>query len=829
MMHRLRALNRLTLWPVVLRHRSLTWLAALGLVLLAASPLWAQSAEIPDVAHEKSFRTTYDAETLSSLPLGENVYALLETTQTELISDRFSSAGLSAGEGARIGGFLGSWSQTRFRIGDIDITDPNGSGTALMFPELLFWQHVRVGTGMFEAGTTAPGLSIDLTPRRPTAQWSATVNGSGSGGSLASQTPGSLIPPIARLRSWGHGGALVSGPLSPRVGIVAGGTWSRSSRFVREVAPTDASELGSGLVQLTYAPSGNAEGRVFGWVQRARVPFEYQRILAAADRTRDRSTHLQTAWESGLTSGPHYRVTAAFTERARANDLDNIPTFSLDRLVDGPIAPLVAMTGDSTTRRWALAGRLIPRPTGDTRHALQYGVDLDYATVRESNLFNGTIGEFLDGVPARAWRIVPSDAQSRRHAATGAAFAQDHITLSPKLTLDASLRIESVSGAADGAANGVRWFSVLPRATFRWALTDLARLSLIAGYRRAANQLNLDLLSYGDPNGSTGTVSRWTGTPLGNATQPSSIIDRIGPGTGGDPTFSRIDADLKRPVTDELVIGVESDREGWLKWGLMGFARRQSNLIGLTDTGVPLSAYSAGTQFDPGQVLDPTAVFDDQQLPVYNRLPATFGNNRYLLTNPDTQAATAYALKLTFQASGQRFFSLFAATASAHYGSAGNRGYGPLENSQDVIGELYTNPNAAGFARGRLFADRAFTIKWTTVYHLPGDLDFGAIARYQDGQSMSRIVIAPSLNQGPEALLAYPNASHRFTFTGTLDLRVRKGVRVGKARFDAVLDAYNLITRSNEVEEYVITGPDFRQSTAIEPTPAVHLGLRFTF
>ena len=73
---------------------------------------------------------------------------------------------------------------------------------------------------------------------------------------------------------------------------------------------------------------------------------------------------------------------------------------------------------------------------------------------------------------------------------------------------------------------------------------------------------------------------------------------------------------------------------------------------------------------------------------------------------------------------------------------------------------------------------------------------------------------------------AYPNAGSRFTFTGTVDLRVQKGFRVGGARLDGILDAYNLLTRANEVEEDVVTGPDFRASTAIQPPHSVHLGLR---
>jgi hypothetical protein len=85
------------------------------------------------------------------------------------------------------------------------------------------------------------------------------------------------------------------------------------------------------------------------------------------------------------------------------------------------------------------------------------------------------------------------------------------------------------------------------------------------------------------------------------------------------------------------------------------------------------------------------------------------------------------------------------------------------------------------------------------------------------------------LNQGAEAVQAYPNGGTRFTFTGTLDLRVQKAFKVGAARLEALFDAYNLLTRSNEVEEYVVTGPAFRTSTAIQPPHSVHLGLRVTF
>jgi hypothetical protein len=54
-------------------------------------------------------------------------------------SDRVSSGGLNAGSAPRIGAFLGSTMQSHFRVGDVNVTDPRGTGSPLLFPELLFW------------------------------------------------------------------------------------------------------------------------------------------------------------------------------------------------------------------------------------------------------------------------------------------------------------------------------------------------------------------------------------------------------------------------------------------------------------------------------------------------------------------------------------------------------------------------------------------------------------------------------------------------------------------------------------------------------------------
>ena len=157
--------------------------AAILVLILRSSA--AAAAQSPAAGYEPpSIGTTIEADLLQDLPIGDNLYALLETTQAEVIADRFNAGGLNTGGPSRLGGFLGSWSQTLFRVGDLNISDPNGSGEALLFPEAMPWQRLRVETGLMPAHINTPGLAVTLEPRRPSAAWTGTIVGSGSGGSL---------------------------------------------------------------------------------------------------------------------------------------------------------------------------------------------------------------------------------------------------------------------------------------------------------------------------------------------------------------------------------------------------------------------------------------------------------------------------------------------------------------------------------------------------------------------------------------------------------------------------------------------------------------------
>jgi hypothetical protein len=761
-------------------------------------------------------------QTLDDLPSGGDLYQILETTQADVTADRFHAAGLDTGRPPRLGAFLTSWTQTQFRVGDVDVTIPDGSGAPFMFPLTGIWERVRVDTISSGADVDAPGLSVSLTPVRPLAVWRRRVDGSFSGGALAADPPGT--PPIARLIDWTHANFVTSGPVGAKAGVGLAATYSRAAQADRGVAGSVAGEIASLFANVVFTPGTRDSITTLGWLQDARYPFSgaavYNEPLAA---DRDRFGHIQSTWERHLDSGASWRAFGSYSHRDQARNLGTPVSGTVERLTDGPV-PDAADTGDRRDDRWGVGGRIAsaPRVTGATSHTFTAGIDIGGARGAVSPGFSGRIVETIDGAAARAWQFSSPAIDASRHETTTSAFIAYRLSEASRLQVDGSVRYDGVSGAADGALTGIAWHSVLPRLALRWNLTRTASLSLFAGAGRSADHLTLNLLAVGDPAAPTALVSGFSAS--GGLTP---VVARVGPGTGGDPAFASIDPDLARPFTDEIVVGVSSEPLAGLQLQFAGVAKREHNRIALVDTGAPASSYAMTTVVD--SIADPAHPEAVQQLPVFSRLPSTFGADRYSLTNPGEDAATFTGLVFNAAASTGRLQLLLGATASQTDGPAANRGFHAGENDIGVIGELFTNPNAATFARARLFFDRAYTVKLASTYHFGGGVTVGALARYQDGQPFSRMVIATAPNQGAEAIRAFPSGDSRFTYVGTLDFRLQKRFVVAGREVHAILDAYNAINLGNEVEERVVTGPGFRTITAIQPPRAIHLGFRFSF
>ena len=156
---------------------------------------------------------------------------------------------------------------------------------------------------------------------------------------------------------------------------------------------------------------------------------------------------------------------------------------------------------------------------------------------------------------------------------------------------------------------------------------------------------------------------------------------------------------------DEIVLGFDGHPNSATLVRLSAMARREQQLLGVVDNGVPESSYTlshvARSRRRPGRRSRTI-----QLLPIFNRPAATFGRDTYVLTNPADNEATLVGVDLNIQSHTDRLFYLFGATASRSEGLAGNRGFLATENDEGVLGDVFIDPNSRTFAQGRMFTER---------------------------------------------------------------------------------------------------------------------------
>ncbi|MEP7306884.1 MAG: TonB-dependent receptor [Acidobacteriota bacterium] len=806
----------------------MTRLVRTHLLVAAALTLAGPTAFAQNAPERPMLGSTFTAPVLADLPTGTNLYSVFDAIPAEVISDRVDTGGLYSGQAARVGSHGSSWTQTLFRLGEVDITNPDGTGTPMLVPGVYVWDRVDVTTGLMPIEMNAPGMAVTLVPRRPSSIWTRQVEFVGAGTALLARQAPTNPPGLATQHSLADGHVLLSGPIIPgRLGIVFAGGATTSTRFERADPRLIDSTIASAFTHLVFTPNLRNEVRAIGWVEHASYPYAnrvaFAQPLAAESVDAE---HGQISWEHKTATDGQAALFASFARRAQSHDLQATSALVAERLTAGPIPELLHPANGSALT-WSVGtrfkmGSLSATSTG---HVLRGGVSVSGASATSRSSFNGRIGELIAGVPARVWDYTSPTVDSQWGQTSFVAYGADTITLRPGLTLEAGVRFEALRASAEGSASAIVWRNWLPRANLRWEIVDYAKIAAVAGFARYGNRLPLNDLAVGDPAAPFARVYRWdTNAASPRLADLGPLVARVGPGTGGNNQFTAIDPNIVRPYMDEFVAGFESRPRAGTLIRLAALARREKQLLGLVNIGVPESAYIATAITDPG---------DDhagkQQLPVYSRPSATFGLDRYLLTNPADNQSTFVGVEFTLQTTLKNAFLMAGATAGRSEAISANIGFTPLENDAGVLGDVFIDPNSRTFAQGRVFSERGYTIKTAGVFTLPWDVKLGYAARYSDGQHFARLVVVQGLNQGPEAVRAFRNGATRFTFTGTLDGRLQKAFAVSGHQLAVFLDAYNVLNLAYEIEEFDVTGPTSRLTSAIQPPRTVHLGVRLTF
>jgi hypothetical protein len=775
---------------------------------------------------------TFDETLIETLPADDALAALVETTVAPLIVDRMSNGGLWAGEAALIGGQGSSWRNTAVALDGLDVTDPARLGTPLLRPSQGSIAALAVSTALLPASAGGPGPLLTLVPKPTSARWTGGLEAAAIPQALQSDSI-RVAAPIARFDSHHDVAAHIAGPLARETGLFVSTRFVATDRIERAEINRIETGVSSAFGSASIAKNGHV--RVVGSVDRAGMPYAGRARFRDRDvRENDTFTTGQVSWDRSAKSGSLWSISSGFAQGnvspqfAGADGVNRIAAAgTVERLLDGPVPTLFDVMPGSRRR---ITGRAELTPSlgrWGGAQLLQTGLTVSRNTAATRGQGSPPVAETVDGLPARIWEYEYRAPESRWAATELAAYVTDRVMVGARATLDAGVRLDLSRGSADGAANGISWVSAEPRFAARWVV--VRPLAFFGGYARYAHRLALDYLAYGDPGAATGRVYRWTdlnGDGVLQTGEYGALIAAVGPccnATG----LNRIDPDLRRPSTDEGVIGIEARLGGW-SLRIAGVSRRERDLIGSVNVGAGDAAYVLRYDVDLGEPFrDPP---ETRPLPVYDRRPSSFGLDRYLLTNPSETFGTYDGFEVTIEGRvGTRFRTHFDGSSYQGWVMAGNRGFRPLESDPGVIGELFENPNAGTYAYGHGFVDRGYVIKWWTHYAAPKNYTVSAVARYQDGQPFSRLAIIPDLNQGPEAINGYRLGRTRFTFTFSLDTHVEKTIAIGRGKVSAILDVFNLLDTHNEVEEDVTTGPSFRVPTAVQPPRAVRIGARVAF
>jgi hypothetical protein len=778
---------------------------------------------------EAVYQTNLGPEWLADLPSGRTAWSLLDTAHPFVISDRMDNGGLWSARPSKLGGSGPSWTQTQFRLDGFDVTDLREGGAPAIYPDLGLFDIVQVETARLGVDTAGPGLAVSLIPKRPGEVWRGTGEAFVTPGSWQPDPAPGIPPELGRYDHWTDASLSAGGPITGRTGLFASIRGTHGSRFERDEPVELSNNVASLYGHLVGTAGTDRELRITTALSRATRPFEGRARYANRDiDERGRMVLGQAAVEQ-LRNGQLVAVSGGF-HRVSNEPLvsSGVLAGNIERLLDG--SPLAyGDYANTISQRWTLAASVAPAPGTwlSEAHGLRVGGSVGGARATNKAIFQPAFGELVDGRPARVWDLHFAGRESTWTATSIAAFAGDRWTVSPKVTVDAGVRLDHDSGSAEGAANGISWTTALPRFTVRWAPRDNSPLTVTTGYAWYRHRLPLTYLSVGDPQGPTGTVSRWddTGDLLFQAGELTPVA-YIG-SCCANGVASAIDADLKAPYTAEFFIGAEHRMGAW-RMRMTGVDRRERNLVALANTGIPLSEYQTIDVADSGIDVDGGTTM--QTLRLYGRTPAMLGRDRYTLTNPDGLTAVYQGVDITVDRElFRRWYFRFGGSAYRIESTGVHRGFLSTENDHGPVGEAFLSPNALTAAEGRSFFDRAFVIKLSGAYRAPGDVRVGMVARYQDGLPFSRVVLTDAFVQGRDLVMAIPRGAQRFTYMFTLDAKIEKELTFGRRRVGVIVEAFNLTNANIEAEEYVVTGADFRNVSAIQPPPAVRVGLRFGF
>jgi len=462
------------------------------------------------------------------------------------------------------------------------------------------------------------------------------------------------------------------------------------------------------------------------------------------------------------------------------------------------------------------------------RHTLRTGLQARKGFFQESFTMNGDMLQILaNGVP-NSVRIYNTPLAHREELNPDlGAYVQDSLKVTRRLTLNLGLRFDhmAMNIPAQGAPGGtwvpsrqfaaqdgiVNWNTWSPRIGFAWDPFGDAKTVIKGGVSRYDRLEGTTLAQNVNPNFLAFSTCPWTSSIL--PTSPSQLTGC----TGFSGNNNHIDPNMKRPYQWEETLMVQRQISRSTSVSVGYYRRKFSDLYGIVNTAVPLSAYT------PVSITNPLT---NQTITVYNQMPSTLGQfNLVQKTLPslyqkyngvEFQVNTQLSAKLTFFA-----------------GLTIGKDYGTPDGSTTSMD--FNNPNNLINYQGNFGYDSPYQVRAGGSWEMWHGIHIAGSLRESSGLPQGRTYnitqsIVPGLTQVTQSILAAPNGTYRYPWQNLLDIRVSKIFRFGERfQVEPIADLFNVFNCSSVTSAVTTIGPSLLRPSNIDMGRMVRLGGQIKF
>ncbi len=397
------------------------------------------------------------------------------------------------------------------------------------------------------------------------------------------------------------------------------------------------------------------------------------------------------------------------------------------------------------------------------------------------------------------------------------------------------------------------WTDVSPRAGFTLALDKARKTLLRASYAHYATQLDTGTVGYANPTASAGWAEYpWTDLNGDHLAQPNEVNTSGSPlstGNGFNPaaptavvSANRIDADLKAPVTNEGVFGVDRELMPNLAVSVTYTYRKFTRFITAPRIGMTAADYTPGTLLT-GTLPDGTPYSVQTYIPIAAKVTA--GGSGRFETNNDDYYQTFHGIEFS---ATRRLANKWMARVAAAYNNHReyykttpyevgavpqfNVPYNPtrLDNEPLVQGGQ-VSPRTSGSGAGDIFLNAKWAINANAMYQLPWNFEFAANLFGKQGTPYPLYLNTALGLDGTQRVLVSPTVDNtRFKDLWDLDLRLAKNVRFGRGSLVLTADLFNVFNSNTELNrQRNLQAANFHLLTDYLSPRVLRLGVRLGF